>query len=377
MRKTPRLGLTAIIVMFCLAVAAVTWGTSLPLIFQVSQSATERQNSFVLRGRGQLTSTQLTNAIYEDWFKLQRLATYITHDEPTSTLRTRLDTVQTSDTEIAWIGFADTSGKVVVANGGVLEGENVAQRPWFRAGIDGPFAGDRHEALLLARFLTARSKEPLRLIDLSLPVRRGDGTLAGVLGMHIDWLWVRNFVQSFAREDVDVILISREGEVLAGPPDVEGQSLTVPSIRAVRQGAGVTSTERWPDGKDYLVTVVPVTSYRDLPSFGWSVIVRQRADGAFGPARDVIWQAIPVMLGLGAILVMLSIILGRMLGQPLVRLTRAATEMVERRFQSPIPDERRYREVAILASTLARLQSAADQVSNRDTTENHRGEHAA
>jgi HAMP domain-containing protein len=377
MRKIPRLGLTAILVLFCLSAAAVTWGTSWPLILQVSQGATERQNSFVLRGRGQLASTQLTRTIYEDWFKLQRLATYITRDEAIPVLRTRLDTVQTGDAEIAWIGFADTSGTVVVANGGVLEGENVAQRPWFRAGIDRPFAGDRHESLLLARFLTARSKEPIRLIDLSLPVRRSDGSLMGVLGMHVDWLWVRNFVLSFAREDVDVILISREGEVLAGPSDVEGHSLTVPSVRAVRQGAGVTNTERWPDGKDYLVSVVPVTSYQDLPSFGWSVIVRQRADDAFGPARNVIRQAMPVMLGLGAMLVLLSLLLGRMLGQPVVRLSRAATEMVEHRFHSPIPDERRYREVALLASALARLQSAADRGSNSDTSKSHPGEHAA
>jgi hypothetical protein len=195
--------------------------------------------------------------------------------------------------------------------------------------------------------------------------------------MHIDWLWVRDFVRSFAREDVDVILISREGEVLAGPSDVEGQRLTVPSARAVLQGAGVTSTERWPDGKDYLVTVVPVTSYQDLPSFGWSVIVRQRADGAFGPAREIIQRAMPMMVGVGVTLMALSLILGRTLGQPLLRLTRSVTQMVEHRFQTPIPDERRYREVAVLASALARLQSATDQAPAPQAPPTGRGEQAA
>ncbi len=232
------------------------------------------------------------------------------------------------------------------------------QRPWFNAGIAGSFAGDRHEEALLAPFLTTTSSGPLQTINMAMPVRHGDDTLAGVIDVHIEWRWVRDFVRQFGGDNgIDVLLVSRQREVLVGPAELEGTRLSMPSVLAAGQGASITNTETWPDGKRYLVTVVPVTGYRDVPSFGWSLIVRQRADGAFGAARSVTRQALPLLLAVGIALVILALFIGRILARPLERLVTAATDMAHGRFSKPIPDERRYREAAILSSALARLQS--------------------
>jgi HAMP domain-containing protein len=361
MRSLPRLRLAVALILFCIVVVVISWGTMLPLLIGVSRATTERQNTEVLVSRGTIASVQLEHVLNDEWYKLQNLVPFITRGETPDALRERFNTVKATNAHSTWIGFADTSGKVVVASGGVLEGESVLQRPWFSAGIGGPFAGDKHEALLLARFLAPLSNEPLRLIDMAMPARRDDGTLAGVVGMHIDWYWVRDFLRTFNTDDgIDLMLVSRARDVLAGPPDLEGMKLSVPSVLAAAQGVRNTDTEAWPDGKNYLVSVVPITTYRDVPSFGWSLIIRQRADTAYSGAQSIISHSLPVLLAILAALLVLALVVGRMLAGPLVRLAAAATEMAHGHFAAPVPDERRYREAAVLSSALARLQSMAE-----------------
>lgn len=361
MRVQPRIRLTGFVVIFCCLVTVLTWGVTLALVLRVSQGVTERQNIAILRSRGQIASTELVRFLQGEWYTLRSIGSFIAKGEDAGVLRGRFDTIKATNNEVAWLGFADTSGRVTVASGGILEGDSVNARPWFRGGIDGPFAGDKHEALLLAHFLKANSSEPLRLIDLAMPVHRLDGSPAGVIGLHIDWYWVRDFIRSFGHDGVEVLLVSRQGDVLAGPKDVEGTKLTTNSVLAAGQGAGVTQSETWPDGQRYLVTVLPIGSSRELPSFGWSLIVRQHGDVAFAGARAVITQVLPILIALGALLLLSAFLLGRALGRPLTRLTSAASAMALMQITGPVPDERRYREVAELASALSRLQSMIGQ----------------
>jgi HAMP domain-containing protein len=361
MRAQPRIRLTGFIVMFCCLMTVLTWGVTMALVLRVSQGVTERQNNAILRNRGQIASAELARFLQGEWSRLRSIESFIAKGEDLGVLRRRFDTIKVTNNEVAWLGFADTSGKVIVASEGILEGDSVSARPWFRGGIDGPFAGDKHEALLLARFLKANSSEPLRLIDLAMPVHQLDGSLAGVIGLHIDWYWVRDFIRSFGHDGVDVLLLSRQGYVLAGPKDVEGTKLITNSVMAAGQGAGVTQSETWPDGQRYLVTVLPIGSSPDLPSFGWSLLVRQHGDAGLAGARAVITQVLPILIVLGALLLLSAFLLGRALGRPLTRLTSAASAMALMQITAPVPDERRYREVAELASALSRLQSMVGQ----------------
>ena len=83
-------------------------------------------------------------------------------------LRQSLEALQQSFSEFAWIGFADTDGKVVAGTGGLLQGASVAQRPWFKAGSQRLAVGDVHEAVLLSSLLKQRADgEPYRFVDMA------------------------------------------------------------------------------------------------------------------------------------------------------------------------------------------------------------------
>ena len=136
--------------------------------------------------------------------------------------QTLLDRVQDEFPAYSWMGVADVRGRVVTATHGVLAGADVSARPWFRSGSTGRFAGDVHEAVLLAHLLGNPGSEPPRFVDVAIPLRDAHGALNGVLGAHFDWRWARSVDQTVGaplagRNSVDLLVISRDGVVLHGP----------------------------------------------------------------------------------------------------------------------------------------------------------------
>ena len=86
-------------------------------------------------------------------------------------VRKALEARKAAHGEYAWIGVTDAAGLVQQATGGMLVGQQVDKRPWFKAGRDAVFTGDVHEAVLLAKLLPQVSPEqPLRFIDFAAPV---------------------------------------------------------------------------------------------------------------------------------------------------------------------------------------------------------------
>ena len=249
-------------------------------------------------------------------------------------------------------------GRVVTATGGILEGDSVAERPWFRAGIQAPFAGDVHEAVLLQRIIAPNATEPLRLIDFAAPVRRPDGSILGVIGSHVTWSAVRDVVRDSLRDTGrDVVLVSRSGEVLVGPRELEGKALSLPSILAARQSAPQNNVETWPDGQRYLTTVISPITYGNLPSFGWSLIIRQPADAAAAPAR-AITRRLAIGLVIAALIALLaSLVVGGMVTKPLKLLRDSARALADDKLDRPIPDLRAYQETREIADALTRIQA--------------------
>ena len=100
--------------------------------------------------------------------------------------------------EYAWMGVTDPQGTVVQAvDGGILQGQSVAQRPWFIEGQAGLYVGDVHKAPAAGKAAAAASVlEPLRFIDIAAPIRNPQGALVGVVGAHIHWRWVTQTVQA-------------------------------------------------------------------------------------------------------------------------------------------------------------------------------------
>ena len=237
-------------------------------------------------------ATQLADALntgLEERFReirnLAVLETVIGGEIGPSEWRALLERTQQSLPSYTWIGLADPDGTVRAATAGLLEGRDVSGRPWFAQGRSAPFAGDVHEAQLLASQLPSRPNgEPLRLLDFAAPVMH-DGRLAGVLGAHLDFAWVedvRRQVQN-TREPagaVELLLVDRGGLPMTGA----SAAATVPAIdmAALRQGKAVILTRG--DGRAYLTAAVDVPGSPGRPGFGWTVLARQPVDVALAAA---------------------------------------------------------------------------------------------
>ena len=141
----------------------------------------------------------------------------------------------------SWIGFAATDGTVLVATRGALEGRSVAERPWFKSGLQGPTVVDVHGALLLEKLLGSRpGGEPLRFVDVAAPVLDAQGRVIGVLSAHLDWNWAAelrdNFLKRRLTRDTRISILSSAGAVLLGD---RPRSSALPSFGASRKPAGV------------------------------------------------------------------------------------------------------------------------------------------
>ncbi len=183
---------------------------------------------------------------------------------PPEEVRQALDSARAGGGHLAWIGLARaTDGRVLAATGGLLEGMDVSRRPWFAAGLRAPFAGDVHDAVLLQAALPGRGEgEPLRLIDFAVPLRDPSGQVTGVLGAHLDWVWIRDLIRD-ARvpQGARLVLVSEGGEVLFGPL----------AARKLDHAA---------------CALAPVAQQADAPSFGWRILVLPAAVQEEGCARQ-------------------------------------------------------------------------------------------
>jgi len=91
-------------------------------------------------------------------------------------VRDMLDRLKQDQPDYAWIGMVDASGKVLAATGRLLEGVDTSKRPWFAGAQAGSYLGEPHEAQLLATYMPrAANNEPVRFVDVAVPLRRADG----------------------------------------------------------------------------------------------------------------------------------------------------------------------------------------------------------
>jgi HAMP domain-containing protein len=318
-----------------------------------------------LQDRAELSADQLARRLHRLWVDVERLSRTVSLDDRNA-LRARLEQVTTVDARFTWLGVAFVNGDVFAAANGTLEGQNVSSRLWFRQGLLGPFAGDVHEAVMLAKVLPARI-EPYRFVDFSAPVKDKDGKVIAVVGAHLDWTWIRDAMGSLQRPGVDALLISRDGNVLYGPPALEGQRLTNAVTLAAGQTGQVAKVQQWADGCDCVSVAVGNIRYADLPGFGWSLVVRQDAAQAFQAMRGLARQ-FWLTLGLGALAAILAISLVMVwLTAPIARLTEFAFALSKGEADAPPPDETAYREASVLSAALTRLQSQLAAIRRPDT----------
>jgi HAMP domain-containing protein len=307
-----------------------------------------------LRWRGQLAAQTLARRLFGLWRDIDGMSRVVRLDE-LKLFRSHLAFLNQMDPRYTWVGIADTYGQVLAATGGMIEGTSVADQPWFRRGLEGPTAVDVHTDLL-ARLLPPIGNGPLRFIDLAAPVRDRNQVI-GVLGSHINWTWVQDQLSSLAIPEADILLISRDRRVLYGPPDLLSKQLTLGAAISASNAAASTRLERWPDGKDYLTVVLPAVTQRGMPTFGWSMIVRQNVDTAFHDLRMATRAMWFILAGTALSVLVLLNMAARWLATPIQRTLRFAEGMAAGDTDQVPREETRYEEATRLGAALVRIQS--------------------
>lgn len=272
-----------------------------------------------------------------------------------------VNALQATFEDYAWIGFATLDGDVLVSTGDMLEGVNVAHRPWFQAARSEPYLGDVHRALLLDAILNTDGGEPLRFVDVAVPVRSADsGEVLGVLGAHLNWDWARKLESAMLsplenRLDADLLVVGRDSTVLLGPPELSETLLHTRSVRQALSGRSGYGVETWSDGVRYLIGY---SQTRDSPNFeglGWAVLVRKPVASAFEPAQHIRNGIIIAGLVAAALFCMLAWLTARRVSRPLLDMTREAEAIEIGARNSDIAVRDDFEEVSVLSRAFNRM----------------------
>lgn len=237
--------------------------------------------------------------------------------------------IQQSFPAYSWIGIADLTGRVQSSTGGLLKHQSVAERPWFSAGLTGPYSGDAHEAILLDKHLrTDPAAEPLRFLDFASPVRGDDGVLRGVLGAHLNWEWatavITNALKNLPRaENLEILIINRNGDFLhpRGMENDQKPSVPLPSH-------GEFATIQWGGSGEFLTTTLglPATTIQRL---GWTIVVRQPITAALAPIKHLHVVIAQWSLGLTVVLMLMTYWVARRFSLPIEQLAAEAERLDE------------------------------------------------
>lgn len=258
-----------------------------------SASRAREHTALKLTGLAEQVALRLDRGMYERYREFQLISMRPTLGDPAVPVVEKqrlLDELQARHASYSWIGATDVDGKVVAAAQGLLSGVDVSKRPWFTNALRGQYVGDVHEAKLLATKLPNPTGEPLRFVDIAFPYREAGGSVAGILGAHIDWRWADEVQRSIlaksgAKAGVETFIVADDGTIILGPKGSVGSQLALQKTVGAREGAESVTIEGWPDGGAWLAGYSRTRGFESYPGLGWSVIVRQSAEDALAPSK--------------------------------------------------------------------------------------------
>ena len=268
-------------------------------------------------------------------------------------VRMRLEQVKNSYIFYAWMGVTDLQGNVQIAADGLLEGENVAARPWFKKGLQGTYIGDVHEAVMLAKKIPSLNpSEPMRLIDFATPMYDPNTKeLKGVLAAHADWEWVRNVLDQALsdtanQKGIEIYIVNKNGEVLY--PFQKIGRVTPPQIEFDQNPYFI---HNWNEEQDYLTSQVKVVSNTKTDT-GWHVVIRQPLTLALADIRELQFKIFLVGLIVSAFIFWIIYQLANKLSRPIEELARAAHAVEQGANNSEFKANSSIREVRVLAQSI-------------------------
>ncbi|MES2692193.1 MAG: cache domain-containing protein [Verrucomicrobiota bacterium] len=239
---------------------------------------------------------KLDRTIYERYRTLTLAASLPALRNPAASPTDRrrvLDAMQESTADFAWIGFADRSGHIDAATGGLFENASAKFRGWFPGARNSAYVGPLRLIPELSRNASATidADSAPRFFDLAIPLTDTDGQFHGVLAAHIRWTLAREVQlsvvpESLAREHIGATVYAG-GEVLLDsgasgwtqPPDP-------PEISDPRRTRG-SFVEQNPLGTAYVTGFARSRGYREYRGVGWLVVVRQPVAHAFASVASL------------------------------------------------------------------------------------------
>ncbi|WOI57975.1 cache domain-containing protein [Palleronia sp. LCG004] len=299
-------------------------------------------------------ATAFAGMLDRDWQDLGSIAALVPHLGAEG-LGAVLDATAGPGKRISWAGYARPNGEIVAASGDMLVGADVASRPWFRQGLQGPVAGDVHEAVLLAEILGPEGGPTPQFLDLARPIEAADGRVSGVLGFHIDAARAQEYLDDVGDAlELELAIVNASGDIVLS---TDGGQLTrdLPSIGAAAMGVATSGFETGPDGARYFATVLPSVGYGDLPSFGWRLVGRiPEAQFALTSATGLLAEAGVIFVAATLVFLAAAMIFARLYLVPVGRLAGNARRISEGVEEYPA-EIRTTAELRILSEALVRL----------------------
>ena len=264
-----------------------------------------------------------------------------------------------------WIGVTDMHGTVQNATGGLLQGVDVSERPWYQEGLRGPYIGDVHPAKLLQNLLPrSATGEPLRLMDFVTPIYHADsGKRLGLIGVHSNWDWVQNAVdhllQGPAKDNQQSIFIfDQTGALIYAPGGAIAPYIALG--QTYPKALGYTSPRPqlvvWKDRpQPYLTAALRLQAPSDENDLGWWIVARQPMETAYADANRVLWIALALGLVTGLLTAWIAWRLARHVSDDLKQLALAATHVPTTHDMKSIPLLRSNREVHQLSQALSEM----------------------
>ena len=269
-------------------------------------------------------------------------------------LRTWLEELRGAGEDYASIAFVNKDGRIVAATGRQREGEDVSQDSWFRAALRGPMVGDvRDDALSEKTSPAAAGGKSGRVLDIALPVTDSGGNVSGVLVAQINRSWadeIRDSVAGTLKGDqgADLLVLNSSGVVILGPSEMLGKTLHLASKETPMKQLAMFA------GQHYLFAYAKTDGYRNFGGLGWSVLVRQDAQIALGPVRQLQDRMIVWGLGLSLLAALVAWTVADSIAAPLLRLSRAARD-IRRGVDTDMPELHSYAEARELSRSFASL----------------------
>lgn len=288
-------------------------------------------------------------------------------------LREMLEQIRSHQPELVWIGITGANGQVTAATGGLLEGRDLQQQPWFKTGMQQPWISDAHPAHLLAPHLPPEPDgSPARLLDIAAPIHDTYGQITGVVAAHLRWNWIEQIGQSLLstaahQAGMEAVLLDSRGEVLLG---LDGQFDGTHDLTRLTQALhGGPAVLVWPDGQSYLTAEAgsPEPAEQQIVP-GWRLLVRQNAAQAFAAAERLALGLLAAGTLASLLFAALSWHLATRMARPIGALARTAEQLRSgEQAVFDIGSSRRSDEVTRLAASLRAMhQAIRDEMAQRE-----------